>query len=107
MGNDSTSREPNGTTRTIMDTMLDKLWEFQDTGFTIKFMEAGRCMEEFVKVGWTCLEVVDDDKDSVATCVKATTALSHPVLERNRMHLICAPGSSSTHMIDDTSVYPK
>jgi hypothetical protein len=22
------------------------------------------------------------------------------------MHLICAPGSSSTHMIDDTSVYP-
>jgi hypothetical protein len=25
----------------------------------------------------------------------------------NRMHLICAPGSSSTHMIDVTSVYPK
>jgi hypothetical protein len=34
-------------------------------------------------------------------------SLSHPVLERNRMHLICAPGSSSTHMIDDTSVYSK
>jgi hypothetical protein len=33
--------------------------------------------------------------------------MSHPVLERNRMHLICAPGSSSTHMIDNTSVYPK
>jgi hypothetical protein len=33
--------------------------------------------------------------------------VSHPVLERNRMHLICAPGSSSTYMIDDTSVYPK
>jgi hypothetical protein len=25
----------------------------------------------------------------------------------NQMHLICAPGSSSTHMIDITSVYPK
>jgi hypothetical protein len=23
------------------------------------------------------------------------------------MHLICAAGSSSTHMIEDTSVYPK
>jgi hypothetical protein len=33
--------------------------------------------------------------------------LSHLVLERNRMHLIRAPGSSSTHMINSTSVYPK
>jgi hypothetical protein len=33
--------------------------------------------------------------------------VSHPVLEKNRMHLIFASGSSSTHMIDVTSVYPK
>lgn len=28
-----------------------------------------------MKAGWTCLEAVDDDKDSVAACVKATAAL--------------------------------
>jgi hypothetical protein len=40
------------------------------------------------------------------TC-KVYVRVSHPVLERNRMHLICASESSSTHMIDDTSVYLK
>jgi hypothetical protein len=39
--------------------------------------------------------------------VNVTERVSHLVLERNQMHLICAPGSSFTHMIDDTSVYPK
>jgi hypothetical protein len=37
----------------------------------------------------------------------AANQVSHPVLERNRMHLICALGSSSAHMIDNTSVCPK
>jgi hypothetical protein len=33
-------------------------------------------------------------------------SLSHPILQRNRMHLTCAPGSFYTHMIDKTRVIP-
>jgi hypothetical protein len=32
--------------------------------------------------------------------------LSHPILQGNRMHLTCAPGSFYTHMIDKTRVIP-
>jgi hypothetical protein len=32
--------------------------------------------------------------------------VSHPILQRNRMHLTCAPGSIYTHMIDKTRVIP-
>jgi hypothetical protein len=39
--------------------------------------------------------------------IQGLPGVSHPVLERNRMHLTYAPGPSSAHIIDYTSVYSK
>jgi len=50
--------------------------------------------------------------DVVNRCFKVVNRLIRtpgvtPGLRKNRMHLIYTPGSSSTHMIDVTNVYPK
>jgi hypothetical protein len=49
----------------------------------------------------------DDNLLGEGSSIGDVSSLSHPILERNRMHLICILGSCSTHIIDDTSVYPK
>jgi hypothetical protein len=50
-----------------------------------------------LKLVWTYIILV----------VLCTWVFVTPVLKRTQMHFICAPISSSTHMIDDTSVYLK
>jgi hypothetical protein len=42
----------------------------------------------------------DDDEDLLTDDEKCHTRFP----KRNQMHLICVPGSSSTHMIDEMSV---